>query len=92
MVKIQNSGFEPFVQKLDVQHPAYKGFRSRKSRRQHESHEPAFRHPYHTGTYRKGSRRHLPVRNDHIQQPDRTLSVVQISPSKRNGTAGHQLF
>ena len=35
---------------------------------------------------------HFLVRYDHLQQPDRTLSPFQVSPSEGNGAAGDYLF
>ena len=81
MTQIQNFGFVPCLQELDVQHTPCASFRSGQSRREHEGHEHAFCHPYHTGAHGQGFGGYLLVRYDHFQQPDRTLSPFQISPS-----------
>ena len=92
MAQIRNFGFEPQFQELDVQHTPCEGFRYGQSRRKHEGHEHALRHPYHTGTHGQGLGSHILVRYDHFQQFDRTLSPFQISPSEGNGAAGHYLL
>lgn len=92
MAQIQNFGFEPCLQELDVQHTPCESFRSGQPRRKHEGHEHAFRHPYHTGAHRQRFGSHFPVRYDHFQQPDGTLSPFQISPSEGNGAAGDYLL
>ncbi|UVQ59245.1 hypothetical protein NXY18_21855 [Bacteroides faecis] len=35
---------------------------------------------------------YFPLRHDHLQQPDRTLSPFQVSPSEGNGAAGDYLL
>lgn len=92
MAQIQNFGFIAQFQELDVQHTPCESFRSGQSRRKHESHEHALRHPYHTGAHGQGFGSHILVRYDHFQQPDRTLSPFQISSSEGDGAAGHYLL
>ena len=92
MRQIRNFGFMPQFQEPDVQYTPCEGFRPGQSRGKHEGHEHAFRHPYHPGAHRQGFGSHFPLRHDHLQQPDRTLSPFQVSPSEGNGTAGDYLF
>ena len=83
---------ESQFQEPDVQHTPCESFRPGQSRGKHEGHEHAFRHPYHPGAYGQGFGGHFPLRHDHLQQPDRTLSPFQISPSEGNGAAGDYLL
>lgn len=92
MTQIQNFGFIACVQEPSLQYPTRKGFGTWEPGRKHESHEPAFRHPYHTGAHGQGFGCHFLIRYDHFQQPDRTLSPFQIPPSQRNGTSGDYMF
>lgn len=81
MTQIQNFGFIACVQEPSLQYPTRKGFGTWEPGRKHESHEPAFRHPYHTGAHGQGLGSDIPFRHDHFQQSDGVVPAFQVPAS-----------
>ena len=92
MTQIQNFGFVPCLQELDVQHTPCASFRSGQSRREHEGHEHAFCHPYHTGAHGQGFGSDFPFGYYHQQLADGVVPAVQVFAPEGAGTAGHPVF
>lgn len=92
MAQIQNFGFMPPVQELDVQHPTRPCSRIGQFRRLTKGTQHALCHPYHTGTHGQGLGSDLPFGNDHQQLPYGAVPAVQVPPSEGAGTSGHPLF